>query len=615
MGVIQLVKDRKIVNDATKFEITEDTKAIVNDEYYNLNRWYKNMLYPVAQYKDGHQVRKFFFDKVNKNVLFNKMSYEDKVILDGKLYGEYKFNTVNTPYVFSINQPIAPQWYPVEGKFDLTFEPKANFGFHMIYTVVHGAVTHVHGDHDITVVNNGNKFEFNEVSKQTMDEHSLLYAMHCKAAYPLPCPKAVDVTRKVFVDKKNKNFLFNKMSYDKEVKIDGKVVTTIKLDTVNTPYQLTWTQPKAPFWMPSPINMFGLPVWTVTVDHKAGKELVMKTNLADMKLTIKRQPKIFVEFIKHQETHLLLDTKINANVINADLKTMLYTPSGSIFCTRGSAYAGCYNQWDGVFNVFVDLKNKNVLLNKFSVKADIKKDTETQFEYEMNTMVSPYVMKVHSPCMLPMIFDDPRRHTFEVTVEHKPGQMLHIITNAPEMSSFKVTTNGVQRVLELNGEERVIVDYTKADKKFKQVFVLPNGEQVTISLDWATWNIKNNKVNMHIETPTRKFNVNTNYDITNIEAGRMMVKFHGENPMMGPFEFMRNGNWRVDADQIDAQWNGKTNFAKGPLAVFSPIDTTSTVNYNFGSMVLNANIGKTIAGQKWGLNISENKVNLMSGRP
>merc|ERR1719186_1601810 len=448
-----------------------------------------------------------------------------------------------------------------------------------------------------------------------MDEQSMLYAMHCKAAYPLPCPKAVDVTRKVFVDKKNKNFLFNKMSFDKEVKMDGKVVSTIKLDTVKTPYQLTWTEPKTPIWMPSPMNMFGLPVWTVTVDHKAGKELVVKTNLADMKLTIKRQPTIFVEFIKHAETLLLIDAKVNNKAIKADVKTVMHIPSGSIFCTRRSAYAGCYNQWDGVFNVFVDLKNKNVLLNKFSVKADIKKDTETQFEYEMNTMVSPYVMKVNSPCMLPMIFDDPRRHPFEVTVEHKPGQMLHIITNAPEISSFKVTTNGVQRVLELNGEERVIVDYTKADKKFKQVFVLPNGEQVTISLDWATWNIKNNKVNVHIETPTRKFNINTNYDVTNVKSGRMMVRFHGENPMMGQFEFMRNGNWRVDADTIDAQWNGKTNFAKGPLAIFSPIATTSTVNYNFASMVLNANIGKTVAGQKWGLTVSENKVNLMSGKP
>merc|ERR1712158_279711 len=334
-----------------------------------------------------------------------------------------------------------------------------------------------------------------------------------------------------------------------------------------------------------------------------------------MKLTIKRQPKIFVEFIKHQETHLLLDSEVNANVINADLKTMLYIPSGSMFCSRRSTSAGCYNQWDGDFKVHVDRKSKNVYLNKFSINADIKKDNEHMFEYEMSTMVTPYVMKMNAPSFLPLIFDDPRRHTFEVTAEHKEGEMIHIITNAPEMSSFKVTTNGVQRVLELNGEERVIVDYTKADKKFKQVFVLPNGEQVTISLDWATWNIKNNKVNMHIETPTRKFNINTNYDITNPKVGRMMVKFHGENPLVGKFELMRNGNWRVDSNQIDAQWSGKAIFAKGPLAVFAPIDTTSTVNFNFDTMVLNANVDKVVAGQKWGLSVSENKVNFSSGRP
>jgi hypothetical protein len=341
----------------------------------------------------------------------------------------------------------------------------------------------------------------------------------------------------------------------------------------------------------------------------------MTSNLADMKLTIKRTPNFFVEFIKHKETQLLIDTEINANVIKADLKTMVHIPSGSIFCTSGSDYAGCYNQWDGEFKVFVDLKNKNMLLNKFSVNADIKKDTECQFEYEMSTIVSPYVMKLKAPSVLPMVFDDPRRHTLEVTVDHKQGKMVHIKTNAPEVSSFKVTTNGVQRVLELNGEKLVVVDYTKADKKFKQVIQLPTGEHVTVSLDWATWNPLTNKVNLMIETPTRKFNVNTNYDLTNIKAGKMMVKFHGENPLLGKFEFMRNGNWRVSANQVDAQWNGKSTFAKGPLAVFSPIDTTSKVNYNFAKMVLEAKIEKTIVGQKWGLNVSENNFNLVSGKP
>jgi hypothetical protein len=405
------------------------------------------------------------------------------------------------------------------------------------------------------------------------------------------------------------------MTYDTEVKMDGKVVKTIKLDTVKTPYQLTWTEPKTPFWMPSPMNMFGLPVLTVTVDHKAGKELVMKTNLADMKMTIKRQPKIFVEIIKHAETLLLVDATFNANVIKADLKTKLYIPTGSMFCSSGSEFAGCYNEWDGDFKVHVDLKNKNVYLNKFSVDACINKNNECQFKYELNTRVSPYVMKMNAPSVLPMIFDDPRRHTFEVTVEHKEGQMLHVITNAPEVSNFKVTSNGVQRVLELNGEQLVVVDYTKADKKFKQVLQLPNGEHVTVSLDWATWNAKNNKVNMHIETATRKFNVNMDYDITNIKAGKMMVKFHGENPLLGKFELMRNGNWKVDANQIDAQWTGHATFAKGPLAMVSPIDTTSTINYNFAKMVLRGNIAKTIAGQKWGINLSKNKFSLVSGKP
>ena len=69
------------------------------------------------------------------------------------------------------------------------------------------------------------------------------------------------------------------MTYDNEVKIDGKVVKTVKLDTVNTPYILTWVEPQTPFWTPSPINMFGLKRWTVTVDHKAGKQLVVKSNL------------------------------------------------------------------------------------------------------------------------------------------------------------------------------------------------------------------------------------------------------------------------------------------------------------------------------------------------
>ena len=65
----------------------------------------------------------------------------------------------------------------------------------------------------------------------------------------------------------------------KKVMLDGFLFPQYKMDTVNTPCILTWDEAQAPFWTPSPINMFGLKKWMVIVDHKAGKQLVVKSNL------------------------------------------------------------------------------------------------------------------------------------------------------------------------------------------------------------------------------------------------------------------------------------------------------------------------------------------------
>merc|ERR1719219_3349357 len=193
-------------------------------------------------------------------------------------------------------------------------------------------------------------------------------------------------------------------------------------------------------------------------------------------------------------------------------------------------------------------------------------------ETEINTMLTPCVIKVKAPTVLPMIFHDPRRHNLDVTVEYKEGEMLHIITNAPEMSSLKISYNGVQGVIELNGGKLLIANYKQGDKHFHQVIILPTGEQIIVNLVWTTWNIKQNKVSMLI------------------------------------------ANLKVAANQINAKWTGKDIFAKGPLAMLSPIDTVSTVNYNIAKMVLNADYVKTIAGKKWGLNVSQNKITLYIGQ-
>jgi len=100
----------------------------------------------------------------------------------------------------------------------------------------------------------------------------------------------------------------------------------------------------------------------------------------------------------HQETHLLLDAELNANVLTADLKTMLYMPTGSIFCPTGSTSAECYHKYEAEFKAHVDRKSKIVFLNKFSIIADIKKNNVHMIETEINTMLTPCVEDEGSYC-------------------------------------------------------------------------------------------------------------------------------------------------------------------------------------------------------------------------
>merc|ERR1711890_47118 len=92
---------------------------------------------------------------------------------------------------------------------------------------------------------------------------------------------------------------------------------------------------------------------------------------------------------------------------------------------------------------------------------------------EMNTMEAPYVMKMNAPSILPMVFDDPRRHTFEATVEHQEGQMLHIITNAPEMSNFKVTPMESREFLNLMVNNLLLLTTPRLTRNSSKFFYSP----------------------------------------------------------------------------------------------------------------------------------------------
>ena len=110
---------------------------------------------------------------------------------------------------------------------------------------------------------------------------------------------------------------------------------------------------------------------------------------------------------------------------------------------------------------------KIVLFNKFYVKGEVKRDSQTVMKGLLTTTEKPYKMSLYMPDILNKIFRD--IHTFEVTANHIPGQMLEIISNDERLKGLKMykTGKGNERELELNGRKLGQHDYNLTDNYFK----------------------------------------------------------------------------------------------------------------------------------------------------
>merc|ERR1711956_171947 len=71
-----------------------------------------------------------------------------------------------------------------------------------------------------------------------------------------------------------------------------------------------------------------------------------------------------------------------------------------------------------------------------------------------------------------------------VTAKHTPGAELMIETNLSEVQSVKVTTVGVTRKFELNGNELATIDFDASTKTAIHTMQLPRGKTLTVSLAW-----------------------------------------------------------------------------------------------------------------------------------
>merc|ERR1712013_523285 len=142
-----------------------------------------------------------------------------------------------------------------------------------------------------------------------------------------------------------------------------------------------------------------------------------ETNVGEMKLTVRRTPDYFVEFIRMGETMLKSKTDVTPATFTTTIDTLFYLPSNSmlskVFCMYGK---GCFNKRQGHMKVVVDRVNKNAFMNKFSVESTVHKDDRMALEMSVNTMVTPYTFHMNAPYFLPRFFNDINRKTIDATI-------------------------------------------------------------------------------------------------------------------------------------------------------------------------------------------------------
>merc|ERR1719447_978804 len=152
----------KWVNNAQKFELmTKDTFVVSKQSPFH---WMNTMVTRGREWTKMEHTRNFFFDKVNKAHLINKMKMEEHNILDGKTWFHIKYDNTapKTALLFTFLPYNMDRAWTYEGGREHT----ANGGFAMTHKITHGDVVIQEGEMVFDIkANDGSKFEMEHLHK------------------------------------------------------------------------------------------------------------------------------------------------------------------------------------------------------------------------------------------------------------------------------------------------------------------------------------------------------------------------------------------------------------------------------------------------------------------
>merc|ERR1712008_549112 len=179
-----------------------------------------------------------------------------------------------------------------------------------------------------------------------------------------------------------------------------------------------------------------------------------------------------------------------------------------------------------VRTITYDKVNKNFLVGKTHAESLLTLDGERFHHIKFDTTATPYTLVWYSqpirslegwfPCVRDVIGQD----ELSVTAKHTPGAELMIETNLSEVQSVKVTTVGVTRKFELNGNELATIDFDASTK--------------TVSLAWPKMTPKASDLEFGvIITPDRQ--VTTKFGWAMGGKNTVYVDVVGNNPWIGDY--------------------------------------------------------------------------------
>ena len=405
---------------------------------------------------------------------------------------------------------------------------------------------------------------------------------------------------RVFIDT-TKNVLLNKFMVKLDMTKDAENAVAFVADTTATPYKFTLAAPAL-------FTSFEIPEETlsVTVNHKPGQGLTVDTNVLGVHhFDVSRTPNTLggstIKFLmetngRKYEYHGDTTMTINADMIKLGLKSTAGMPMLADHVSD--------------FEVFVDKKNKNALMNKFYVKGVVSKAGTKVFDMLLSTNEAPYKVHLFFPAALDIL--RPGMTEVDVDMEHIPGQMLEMKVNhrPTTFKGFKIIKTGEEVMVEWDGKQLGNSMFSLTDRKF-QVTDLTH----TFTLDWAKAPsspdfMLDNKVHMMLTGKAdRKLELDLGFGMSKVvdmftglpETGFFKLTAGGKCESLGDFTIKRDAQLKALGNTVGVEMTGEAKFGRSILAHHSPMTTKVDATYNIGSHDMVGMFQKVLAGHEYSI--------------